>query len=148
MNTNLIEEEIDDLLNIYEGNKRPKDLLQLKNRSFDVLTEENARFWTRFNKDQLVTLYEHLRIPNIVQPNGRGGGRRLSGRELFIFSLTKIAHGSINLALVPVFGGDPHEYLPMFKWFIKHIFITFCNKILGKSLEMWLNEVLHFRETI
>jgi hypothetical protein len=77
MNINLIEEEIDDLLNIYEGNKRPKDLLQLKNRSFDVLTEENARFWTRFNKDQLVTLYEHLRIPNIVQPNVRGWGEKI-----------------------------------------------------------------------
>jgi hypothetical protein len=66
MNANVIEEEIDDLLNVYEGDRRLEDFLPLQNRSFDVLTEENSRFWTRFNKDQLVTLYEHLRIPNIV----------------------------------------------------------------------------------
>ena len=99
MNANLMEEEIDDVLNVYEGDRRLENFLPRRNRSFEVLTEENSRFWTRFNKGQLINLYQHLRIPNIVQPNVRGGRRRFSGQEVFIFSLTKIAHGSSNLVI-------------------------------------------------
>ena len=110
MNANLMEEEIDDVLNVYEGDRRLENFLPRRNRSFEVLSEEDSRFWTRFNKDQLVTLYQHLRIPIIVRPNVRGGRRRFSGEEVFIFSLTKIAHGSSNLVLSPIFGGDPREY--------------------------------------
>ncbi len=144
----LTDEELDNILNIHEHDRDHVHFNPPTNRSINDLSEQTARTWTRFNKNQLSQLFIHLRIPNIVRPQVGGGRRIFSGEEVFIFSLTKIASGLSNLNLYEFFGGDPREYSAMFNWFIRHVFTTFYNKISGRSLEMWIDLIDDCRDVI
>jgi len=60
----------------------------------------------------------------------------------------KVAIGGPWIHMTERFGGDPRELSGLFKWFTDFIFITFYNKISGRSLEMWLDQVDNCRQLI
>ena len=83
-------------------------------------------------------IYEFL----IKYKTANTGGRRIfAGEETLIICLMKIAIGGPWIHMTEWFGGDLQELSGLFKWFIDFIFITFYNKISGRSLEMWLDQI-------
>ena len=46
------------------------------------------------------------------------------------------------------FGGDPQDASVMFYWFVNHTFTACDNKISGRSLEIWLDQIDYFCTTI
>jgi hypothetical protein len=143
-----IERELDNLLNIFASDRVATPFQEKKNRSIEVLSAENAYSWTCYTKPQLQQLMLHLQILPIVNPNVYGGRREYTGEEVLIISLTKIALGMSWLHLTEFFGGDPREFSGIFWWFIDYLFVTFCNKISGRSLESWVNYITECRSVI
>jgi hypothetical protein len=52
------------------------------------------------------------------------------------------------LYLVELFGGDPREFSGVFWWFFDYLFVTFYNKISGRSLESWIDYIIECRSVI
>ena len=67
-----------------------------KNRTIDSMTDSDAYLFTRFTKEELHKLFVHLRLPlgmvNVMghKPNQY---RHFTSEEIFLLSLTKLAHG-------------------------------------------------------
>jgi hypothetical protein len=143
-----VRRELEDMILINNTDRISHLFTQRKNRSIQEVTESNCYLWTRFTRQQLHLLLLHLRIPAVVRPPVSGGRRSFSGEEVLIISLTKIFLGLSFITMESFFGGNPRDYSSVFHWFINHIFCTFYNKILGNSLEMWVNQVDEFRRII
>ena len=76
--------------------------------------------------------------------------RYFNAEEIFLLCLTKLAHG-LNWVIMGkvIFGGNPDYFGGTFHWFIDHVFVTFFNKISGKSfLYYWADQVDNFRSII
>jgi hypothetical protein len=101
---------------------------------------------THFNKGQLQLLLIHWRIPAVIVTQQR---HRFSGEELLIVCSSKIATGDPWTCLIPgYFGGDVRRWSEAFRWFINHLFCNFYHKISGESIELWLGQMIFFKQAI
>jgi len=117
-----------------------------RNRSINELSDEVAHQLTRFNKGQLQLLLIHWRIPPVIVTRQR---HRFTGEELLIICLSKIATGDPWTRLIPgYFGGDVRRWSEGFRWFINHLFCNFYHKISGESIQLWLGEMMEFKQAI
>jgi hypothetical protein len=66
------DEEINNLINIYEHERVTVNFPEAKNTVINELSEENSYLRTRFTKEQHTLLLVHLQIPNIVRPQVSG----------------------------------------------------------------------------
>ena len=117
------------------------------------MTESDAYLYTRFTKEELHKLFVHLRLPlgtiNVME-HKQNQYRYFTSEEIFLLSLTKIAHGlSWVLMGRGLFGGNPDYFGAAFRWFIDYVFVTFFNKISGDSFRLnWGDSVNDFRKII
>ena len=108
---------------------RDKNFHPPKNRTIDSLSDSDAVVFTRFTKDELHILFTHLCLPlgeiNVMghKPNQY---RYFNTEEIFLLSLTKLAHGLTWVLMGKAFfGGNPDYFETAFHWFIDHVFVTF-----------------------
>ena len=135
----LIDEEMA-LLYLRRSQLFPLVNLPPRNRSIDDLTENKAKELTRFTKDQLRILLVHWRIPETVIAGYR---HKFTGEEVLLVSLSRIATGDPWTRLIDGnFGGEPRRWSYAFQWFINHIFTLFYHKISGRSMELWLPQII------
>jgi len=126
--------QLDDLLLIREGDRVHVAYPQRRNRSINELTEEHAYEWTRFSKEERLTLFIHFRMPDIVSPLVSGGRRHFSGEEVLVIALTRIATGLSFLAMVNSFGIVTQESTPVFFTGLLSIFsLHFTAKYQGEA---------------
>lgn len=92
-----------DLADIDPNEEEPADYGPSKLRRINILSNHQCRDMTRFNKSQLRRLYQ------LIGLHGRYNvsGYVMTGEEILLFSLTKIAHGLTNRQLCQhYFGGN------------------------------------------
>lgn len=98
------------------------------NRTIDVLSEFNAHQFTRFSKSQLRRIYRCFRLPPIT----RIGGYSITGQEMFLFSLTKMALGlNTHLLSLLIFGGSSSRWYHAYKYFLNHLVDCYYPNVLG-----------------
>ena len=75
-----------------------------QNRLLNNISDEFARFYTRFTKLELTTLFNHLQIPLRFENNTR---HQLPGETVFLISLVYMAHAFPLYSMTHIFGGNP-----------------------------------------
>ena len=138
--------KIDDLTLLFQSDYVIRALSPKQRRSIDDLADDTeAELFTRFRKDELHKLFDHLRFP---PGNIRIAKHVFTSEEIFLFTLTWIARGETFVSMRDDFGGDSNSYGYMVGFFIEHVFETFYHKISGDSMRMWKDDIDEFRERI
>jgi len=102
--------------------------------------------WTRFTKDQLQMLKRHWRIPDVIVTTHC---HQFTSDEVLIMCLAWIASGDPWINFVPSnFGGDCWRCSYMYRRFTNHLFEMFYHKISGRSIELWIDNLDHYKEII
>ena len=90
------------------------------NRTIESLSDDKAIMLTRFSKTDLIRIYACFNMPQTVRiSNGLNCSYLMTGEEIFIFSLAKLAHGTTFIELcATIFGGSPKRWQFAYKYFL------------------------------
>ena len=120
----------------------PVDFGPDRKRRIQDLSPFEARNMTRFTKPQLVRIFNLLRIPAIVHVGLGTSTYEMTGEEIFLFSLTKMAHGLDNVQLCSTyFGGSGKRWSYAYPWFLFFIDDSFGHVLGFEGLQRF---VIHF----
>ena len=101
---------------------------------------------TSLLQSQLLVLYRHLRIPDILSCEDR---YRFTGEEFLLHFMVYVRIGETKLRMsTNYFGGDPRRFTYSIRLVANHLYVTFYNKISGDSMGQWTNKIDIFRYAI
>ena len=121
-----------------------------RKRRINDLTNHEARSMTRFKKDELRRLFLLSALPaRIEMENSQGHAYFMTGEEIFIFGLTKMAHGTTNRQLCEqYFGGCPTRWSFAYPYFCRYFNTRYMNCLGLEGLERFVNEFPKFATRI
>ena len=118
----------------------------IKRRSIDDLSISESREMTGLSINQLKKLYIHLRIPPLLIWKRRYS---FDGEEAFLHFMLYLRCGESKLRMsTSYFGGDPRRFTYSVRLIIDHLYHHFYHKISGDSMQMWVDQIKDFRNSI
>ena len=126
----IVDEEVSKLTSLIFP-YRPYSLMEKMNRTIDSLKDDTEAYYlTRFNKEQLHSLFNHFRLPSFFTVHNT---HHFSGEFVLLLSLAYLSSGENLKKLSYKFGGNELA----FKAFIEHVYSLFYHKISGDSLRFY-----------
>jgi hypothetical protein len=114
-----------------------------RNRKIECFSDDFACSMTRFSTQELRRIMSCFALRRIVNiNNGHDHCYTMTGEEIFLFGITKLAHGYTYPDMCShVFGGCPTRWKFAYKYFLGYAVAKFQN---GISFEGLRYEVPHF----
>ena len=121
-----------------------------RKRRIQDLTNHEARSMTRFKKSELRRLFILSNLPaHIEMDNGHGHSYTMTGQEVFIFGLTKMAHGTTNRQLCEqYFGGCPTRWTFAYAYFCRYFNNRYIDILGFEGLERFVHDFPRFSQRV
>ena len=121
-----------------------------RKRRIQDLTESEARLWTRFTKSQLTRIFNLCQFPHFIEIENCGQNTyNMTGEEIFIFGMTKLAHGlDNNLLCLNFFGGSSKRWTYAYPWFLRFVDGRFSHVVGIKGLRRFVPQFPYFARKI
>lgn len=110
-------------------------------RRIEDINHRDCYTWYGLSNYNLQRLFEHWRVPETLTTSSR---HSYHGEECFFVMLYHIIKGTPFTDMARnIFGGDPRRLSEMNELMIDYLYMTFYNKISGRSLEQWVPAYVH-----
>ena len=104
------------------------------NRTIESLSDDKASMLTRFSKTDLHRIFACFNMPHTIRiSNGNNRCYLMTGEEIFIFGVAKLAHGTTFIELCAnIFGGSPKRWQFAYKYFLGFVLARYGNLLSKK----------------
>jgi hypothetical protein len=111
-----------------------------QNQLIDDHTDVDLITLTRFNKQQLHTIKSKF----FDDEPGSTSSHKFTYEETLLTALNYMAKAENYSTMYKHFGGDWQAYTYPINWFTNFVFVKYCHRITGSSMEYWASSVPDF----